>query len=253
MGSTGSGANVFPSWAKPHDGVSSTLLNGLFGYWRAEDATGGVLTSDVNSANFDLTEQSAGTFILGKRGNGLVFGGTGGGCDFYRDSPTQPASTSTGDFTINYWLKTPTAAWWTTPAVTPFTYWRAGAFQKFGDIAISTAAAGRINARISNNTGSTSVTPNMALSLNTWYMLTGGVKGTTVWLVINADFGSKYAENASADPMNLFTPTSFPEVFGGGTSGTGAIADEFGFWDRELTSGEVAELYAAGAGKFYPF
>lgn len=38
---------------------------------------------------------------------------------------------------------------------------------------------------------------------------------------------------------------------GGGPATT--LIDEVGFWGRKLTSGEAAELYNGGSGKFYPF
>ncbi len=38
-----------------------------------------------------------------------------------------------------------------------------------------------------------------------------------------------------------------------GTSGSDVYIDEVGVWSRVLTTEEIAEIRASGAGKFYPY
>lgn len=99
-------------------------------------------------------------------------------------------------------------------------------------------------------TGATTFFSTAGWSADTWRHVVLTYDGTTArWYIDGATSGS------SVVAIGAFTVASIMGFQGGGLSlgdGSGRL-DEVGFWTRELTGGEVTELYGAGAGSSYPF
>jgi hypothetical protein len=86
------------------------------------------------------------------------------------------------------------------------------------------------------------------INQNTWTMLTMTKAGGTYNAYINGSIWASAVagyNEACGDPICIGGDT-------GGEHIEGRI-DEVGYWNKELTSTEVAELYNSGSGKTYPF
>jgi hypothetical protein len=98
--------------------------------------------------------------------------------------------------------------------------------------------------------GSVSATKSITLNTSTWYFVTAGVSGTTVWANVNASgtrgtntmAGAMYTSNT----QSFFLGRSDSAYFNG-------LMDHVSFFYDELTPAEETTLYNGGSPLAYPF
>lgn len=85
---------------------------------------------------------------------------------------------------------------------------------------------------------------------NTWYFIVATWDGTTISISKNNETPVTGSNSATVPAESLRIGLRDDGIFG---LDTGTLIDEFGIWDRVLTSGEITELYNSGIGLTYPF
>lgn len=189
------------------------LVTGCINYWKLDESSGNAADS-VGGNTLTNTNVTYGTGIIN---NGAVF-----------DATTDVLSGSEVDWTtINFWY------YYASPTNSRVFFANASP-----DNAFQTSGSG--NLLIWDNT----TNRNFASSpvSGAWTMVTLVYTGTGYSLYTNGSF--------------VQTITSgkiyFDKIGRSGNSPT-ATMDEFGCWNRDLSSAEITELYNSGAGLQYPF
>ena len=225
---------------------------GLVSYWKADESSGNMADSAGSNT---LTNNNTATFTTGKINNAAVIAVSG--AKFF--SITDAAQTGldpTGDFSIQAWVYPTTLTNGQTYSMfikdyaggggTARGYWlRTDGTSKTPDALI-------FNANAAGNTGVTCTT---AMSVNNWYHLVvtydyisdGGSK-LTIYLNGTQEAQSTTAvgpvQNTAATLGLGGRPQDASEYFEG-------RIDEIGFWNVELTSSQVTDLYNSGNGLAY--
>lgn len=223
------------------------LLDNLVAYWKLEedpasngttpivDASGnghtGTLTTDDGAANKSVT---------GKIGKGLSFD-----LADYVDAGAN-AITGTDAFTLSAWLNTNQLSAYS------------------GALAIGASGSG-LSAYI-GTVATAQVGTNNSIGGGFYGTNYGsGITTTNSWFHVVLTFagGAGGAAKLYVDSVETVDTTNTPNLSAGtikiGRIGTDTIydfdgeIDEVAIWDRELDSGEVAQLYNSGAGLQYPF
>lgn len=220
----------------------STLPTGLISYWELEETSG--TRYDSHGSNDLVDGNTVGYTTSGKLGNAADFASTS---SEYFETPSDIGSTNA--FSISLWVnpdrvnvneslfhKCDTTSSDTSGAEFRLLMLSAGTFQW----SIGNGTLYKINRTISHG-----------MSAGTWYHIVMTWDGTDATL---------YKNNSVLDSVtDAFTRHQSSEPLQIGRRERGAAndlyydgqLDEIGFWDKELTSSEVSDLYASGSGLQY--
>lgn len=227
----------------PSGAAPSTLLNGLVSYWNLNEESG-TRADSVGSNN--LSDNNTVGFTAGVNSNAASF--VAASTEWLSVDDNASLSMA-GSFTWNMWAKiNGTSA-----------RFFIGKDQSGGrEIAIGQGNASGSPAftMFLFNAAEQFIQPILAASADEWHMFTVRYDVGTGKVTLNVDA-------AANDPWPLalagaVADTATPLNFGrrsfvGSNGYFNGPLDEVGLWSRMLTDPELAELYNAGAGKFYPF
>lgn len=230
MGATLTG--VLDSYQK---GSSTTLLNGLISYWKLDELSGNAIdiVGSHNGTPNTVTQGSA-----GKIGTSYLFTGVNYECVNVGDI----SAFNLQAFSISCWSIMDDAEDET--LVSKYYYTGDGMFlmQEYGWIKIKIQDDSSHSCEI--NTGGVATT-------GSWQHVIATFDGTNLNLYVD---GSKIG-TGNTFSYDISYPTDSYFQIGGKDNNcvhSGNI-DEVGYWNRELTSTEIATLWNSGAGKAYPF
>lgn len=243
-----SGVGTFvPGHQYASSAPSSTLLDSLVSYWKLDEESG---TRYDSVGTNHLTDNNTVGFVAGVNGNAASFVAANGE-SFSRQ--TIPMDLSTG---MTY------AAWTRRNQATQPNMISNGApawFGGSGSFGISTQGIGPpyvyvVFANETNYTGANdTITDELWHLVVVWYdpdtkLASIQIDGRAPVVAGTALVGAHPVIN-SAGLMKINSATTWAEA----GDATQQEQDEVAIWSRVLTADERAELYAAGAGKFYPF
>lgn len=211
------------------------LTDNLTAYWKLDESSGDAI--DATGNGYTLTNSDGGggsiTYESGKINNGAR--NDGGKSRLFNTNI--PGLTSTSNNTWNFWIKNTALGGYyadhnpSSDGVRFILYGSLDAFVMFAN----------------GNEVSTSTNP----SNDTFYMITVTKSGTNWELFLNASSegttttgGTTYTNNSD---FALFNPNDSYN------SEVNAVQDEFGYWQRTLSSSEITQLYNSGSGLEYPF
>lgn len=222
------------------------LDTNLIAYWKLDESSGNA--SDATGNGKTLTNTGSSTFTSGKINNGTSLSGSGQ----YFTRSSEAYFQITGALTISFWCKSSKTGAQSvvskgnnsfSGSYEYMVFWQNGkfSFQTYGGGSPYT------------------VTTDTSLSINTWYHVvvtrSGSGSGDTVKIYVNGSSVS-LTNVFGTDPSKVGT-SSFPLNIGNYNNDTTSLfegmIDEVGIWTRELTSGEVTQLYNSGNGLSYPF
>lgn len=222
-------------------GSASTLNTSLVSYYKAESNA-----NDV-TATYNGTAIGGLTYTTGKSGNAFSLNGTNAGIDL-----ANGAMNYTGNFSMFGWFKfndvTSVQHLFSSIVTQGSGYRGLHAYISSGKVKFYTY---RDNVAQGNSTST------ITLSTGTWYHL-GFIyeAGVSQYVVVD---GSVDTTTAGAQIPNYYTSNQYATIGYWKDSGpstsrfTNGLIDEVGIWNKKLTTAEITELYASGAGKFYPF
>lgn len=87
----------------------------------------------------------------------------------------------------------------------------------------------------------------------TWYHICGRYNGTTLDLKVNNGTSTTLGSSGNGSGTWYWDETTIGALTSGGTTNLKGMADEVGFWNRNITDDEVTSLYNGGSGVQYPF
>jgi len=231
----------------------STIINGVgrVGIRNYVSSTPTIWNTLTNYYTFDNTPNDLkgganGTLInglgysAGKINNGLNFDGV-------NDSFSLPDNVfkPTGDFTVSFWIKL-------SNVTTCFALDIGGEQTGFGNGLVIYTPSGQNSFRLYSGNA---IIYFGTLNINTWYHLVLTHKQSTNYKAyLNGSL-----TNITSTSYNITFPTTTYGAFGTSRSGPSSYGnfnpmqgDELAFFNSELTSTQVTELYNSGAGKQYP-
>jgi hypothetical protein len=200
-----------------------------------------------------MTNQGSVAYVSAKINNGAD-GSTGAASKQLLNTTQSPLSYTdlATAFSISLWVKpnqtlTGTDCYW--GGVVPSN----GVLQKYLD-ALFTSATNTIRFRHGDSLGNTFFDTTINPASGTWYHLVITYSGSTIKTYVN---NTNTSSGSYTPAVGYAATTTSSSVLGpdGGVSSqpVNAVIDEYGFWTRELTSGEVSSLYNGGVGLQYPF
>lgn len=222
------------------------LTDSIQAYWNLDESSGNAADSTAN--NNDLTNNGTATFVAAVIGNG---------CDLEASSSQYFSIADAAQTGLDFSDAVSFAGWVNFESVSI-------------DQQIITKRVGTGNQRSYNFyfdnaldlltflwfTDGSTVGGNEAVSWSpstaTWYHIAVTKSGTSVNFYVN---GTQQGTTQSGDNATIYNGTAPFEL---GAFQTDAQyfdgkMDEWGVWSRELTSGEISQLYNSGAGLTYPF
>jgi hypothetical protein len=224
----------------------ASVTNGLAGYWKFDETSGGTAAdSSGNGNNGTISNGSAdgGQWTSGQVGGALQFRGTGLGDDYVR-IPNWPKALN-GTMTFSAWVKADVPS--------------AGAFVAGGGSAVD--GVGQFALNVTNTLDARGAVENkfyvraqgrdgVVLPTNAWQHLAVVANGTSLILYRNGAQQATVAYNGTlCNPTNvlslgaLLVPDDSAVQYG--TSWQGKM-DEVVYWTRGLTPLEIFGVYAAG-------
>lgn len=209
----------------------------LVSYHRFDDVTG---TSVVDATGNGLTGTWTGTLANAQWGTGKLRGcGVFNGTDRIVTINDVNALDFTTAFTISVWLNpSATQAAFATPISKSGAYW----------LEHSGTANQNQYVWYVNNGADRQVGAHVAITAATWSQLVLTYDGTTASSYLNGSQSQSFAVaspiTVNANDLVLGNRTGFTRFYNGSM-------DEFGLWNRALTSDEVASLYNTGSGTTY--
>lgn len=217
----------------------STLLDGLVSYWPLDEESG---TRYDSVGSNDLTDNNTVGFDTGVNGNAASF--VAANTEYLsRASVSQSA-----EWTMAVWAKSGDAN-------AGFVHIAGTWPNENGGLlgTLLTGAPTNFNAVLWGGTGAafTNITSNVPNGAGNWHLLVGWFDGDKLHLQVD---GGTIVDSASLGSIwtgagTLYVGSQFP----GEHQSTNGQLDEVAIWSRVLSEEERAELYAMGAGKFYPF
>ena len=237
----GGGANLYPAWMIHLFESGSTLLDGLVSYWALEETSG---TRYDSVGDNDLTDNNTVGYAAGKHNNAASF--VAANSEYLNfASPVIPANS---DFTVAHWQYLAADE-----AATGMLSWKTnGALQNDQHgIFFEPNNSGNHRMYVRRGYG-----PGIELGDNrgAWILVVYEyVHATTTTRLMGlgtaANHGVWTADSVAAVGNNNAFDIGGPDA----TIYMNGRIDEMAIWNRVLTDDERTELYAAGAGKFYPF
>jgi len=231
--------------------ISIPRIDGLISYYNFNESSGNLLLDQVGSN--DGTVNGAIQNVSGKIGTAYSFDGVN---DYVNtDAITPPIA---GDVSQSFWFKTADV----TPAIssTLFSMTDADSVRHY-TIELQTTGKLRCNTKSSGGSVRTDATTDSTtlFTNDTWHhIVVTWVQSTKTW-TIYVD-GSSVAISYSRRDSSLSSALDRSAI--GCYSYNNGNAeklfwkdeiDEFGYWERELTSDEAAALYNSGTGIEHPF
>jgi len=223
----------------------STLLNGLQVYYKLENLT------DSSGNSLTLTNHGSVTFTAGEVNNAVKF--VSASSQYLNHVDAAPYRMGTGDFSYAFWVK-----FSTTNIRSIMDYGQTGNSPGYAVDCINIGGSSEAF-QIAVSDGSTLSYPFIntthAWNDGNWHLLvvTCSRSGNMVAYVDNVREGSvsTSAASGSVNSNNGFG-FSLGANYAGGDLFDGSV-DEFGLWNRVLTSTEIGRLWNGGAGTTYPF
>ena len=207
--------------------------------WWPGDGNG----SDIIGGN-NGTLMNGVTFAQGKVGQAFSFDGT----NDYVEIPHSAAFNLLSGHTVDLWVKLD--AYPVLGSYTPLvSKWVSGSEDK----GLAIFPTGKISYYLFNTFGGVPLSSSTVLALGTWYHIAATYDGTTAKIYINGLMdASKPASGDVSDGIGKLYFGYNPDLFASGVSLSPfkGLADEIEWFNRALTTNEVAAIYNAGpAGK----
>jgi Concanavalin A-like lectin/glucanases superfamily len=225
-------------------GGRSTLLNGLRVYYKLGDLT------DSSGNSLTLTNHGGVTFTAGKVNNAANF--VSASTQYLSHADAAPFQMGTGDFSYALWIKFTATG---THAV--LDYGQAGNTAGYATDAVD-FGSGAVGFQIALSDGSRANYPFINTTHHNfndgnWHLLvvTCSRSGNMVAYVDNVVEGSVSTSTATGSVNSTHGFALGADYFG--TYLFDGSLDEFGLWNRVLTSTEITHLWNGGAGTTYPF
>lgn len=218
--------------------MASTILTGLVSYWKLDESSGNAADSSGNG--FTLTKQGTTTYSSALINNGGNLGSSDANANGFSRADGMSVDLS-GASSVSLWLKFLGA-----PTVSSriMTWGSVTGTSRYFQLNYTNATTSlQVNA--ASNTSSGTVNLNDGSFHHIAYTCSGS--GSV----------SLYHNGSAIASTTRGTDTASAQFAIGNISsflvGLPAIFDEMGTWSKELTSGEVNQLYSGGAGLSYPF
>ena len=218
---------------------STSLLDGLMGYWKLDETTGDVLDSYGNNDSSSYSVTTRGT--SGKIGTAYTFSAL-------EDDYINFGSTCKPTLGISLiaWINPSTQI--NTWAGIITNYFNHGPGDQSGYNIFLDAST--IVFELMNRTSINQIRSSTIISPNNWYFIVGTWDGATIRIYIN---NVSDTSEARTTPIGYETTSSlkfgshsFPYDYTG-------VLDEVAIWNRALTISEISTLYNSGNGLTYPF
>lgn len=227
------------------------LIDNLVSYWKLDESSG--TRADAHGSN-DLTDVNTVAAATGIINDGADFESTNNESLTISDA-SQVGLDMTDDMSVSLWMKIESF-----PGSKQLAFWdkyKATANQRsviFQVIGSSQVLECRVWSSTDGNSNSTTTN---TLSAGTWYHIvvtynasTGAIKiyidGTEASYSTSTTGASNIAQNTENIRIGARSYDTNINPFDG-------IMDEYGVWNKVLSSAEVTELYNSGAGLAYPF
>ena len=223
----------------------STLTTNLVAYYKladATDATGGTT----------LTATGSPSYGAGKVGNAVDFGSANTTKNLYRTPAILSYSNLGTAWSVSFWFNMTTGG--ALQYITRFIL-NNGTNERNFSLYLTTGNVPE--ASCFDGSGHTVTSSGGAISSGTWYHYTVKYDSGTLYLYINGTQVGSLTFSWSGYARTSFSNFSIgaEQLTAGGALSTyfsGKI-DEYGVWNKALTSGEIAELYNSGTGTTHPF
>lgn len=227
----------------------STLKNSLVACWELNETTGTTMYDSHNSYNGTIQTYTT-INQTGKLDKAYSFDTTSTPVGVYGTGDSNFASCYNDPFTITAWVKKTTVAGGNQyifcvrdDVPVPMTY-------LYMDFTANTLNFGITGA---NYQGYTCTASSLTFTTDTWYHLAARYDGSADHnnMKLHRDTSSIRTGSSGANPTDV-TPASFIIGRDGGSSGPWrGLIDQVAFWKRELTDGEISQLYNSGSGLAY--
>lgn len=216
------------------------LTDNLVSYWKLDEASGNAL--DAHGSN-DLTDINTVGSATGKISNARDF-----------DAASAERFTITDNATLSGADVDRTFAFWMHPDSLAATRAPAGKFAGGGqqEFRFQIATTGLLAFQVSGS-GTSSVganTPSSTISAGSWYYVVGWHDSVANTINLQVNNGTVYSAAHSTGMFNGTAPFTIG-CWSAGAEPFDGLIDEFGWWDRVLTSDERTELYNSGNGLSY--
>jgi hypothetical protein len=215
------------------------LLNNLVAYWKLDETSGTRFDSTAN--NNDLTDNNSVGFATGKISNAASFDGS----NYF--TVTNSSLNITGAISIAGWVYAVDRA----QRQNIFTgYSSISPFPGYG-VGIAIININKWQWWSGSGTGWVRSTSDVAL--NTWTHIAFTLSSTGA---LNIYLNATLDRTTTASVLASYSGQRVLGAAAGGVDNllvSGTRIDEFGIWNRELTSSEITQLYNSGSGLTYPF
>jgi hypothetical protein len=228
-------------------GSASSLLTGLTGYWKLDEASGSRSDSTANALT--LTDSASTSGVAAKISNGA---------DFEFGTPTylnraDEAALSFGtdtDFTVSCWIQLESSTGFGVGIVSKDSAGLTTGTEFLLDVNSSPA----LRLSVGNGTTSATVTHGTTLSTATWYFVVAWHDSAADTLNISVNDGAAASTAWTGGTQNGTAAFRISAPAYNNSLSFDGIIDEVGFWNgRVLTAGERTTLYNGGSGLTYPF
>jgi hypothetical protein len=225
---------------------ASTLLNGLQVYYKLEDLT------DSSGNSLTLTNHGTVTFTAGKVGNAANF--VSASSQYLSHADAAPYQMGTGDFSFSFWFKFTTFSSIGDPLLLGYGHGDSGGPGYVIEVQNKGGGTAGMTLSIADSAPHQVVVYSThAWNDGNWHLcvVTCSRAGNETLFVDNGNEGSSNITTVTGS-VNNSNGSGIGGNFAGGSLFDGSI-DEFGLWDRVLTSTEITHLWNGGAGTTYPF
>jgi hypothetical protein len=220
--------------------TSGSLLSGLLLYWKLDDSTSPI--ADASGNGYTATATSVTYSQAGKVGTSFLFNGTSSTLALANAYPKPTTAMS-----FSFWIKTTSAA----DGSIAFCY----SVSNYCGFYIS-YLNGQISFHLGDGTSGQEYVNGLDVTINdnAWHHVVFTWNGTIINGYVD---GSNHLGPDTWSHSVPYTSIAHDSLYimdnGYGDGYVGGNLDEFGIWNRELTSGEIANLYNSGSGKTHPF
>lgn len=227
------------------------VFDNVIAYYKLDEASGNPV--DSSGGGYNLTNVNTATFSAGKLNNGANF--VSASSQQFTIPSGLPDLNSNTAFSFSFWIKTSsTGAQFISTRCdgSAFAQWNIMANPTSGRILfeISPANSSANRMSVKNTTGN-------VINDGSWHhvVITKNATRLTSGVKIYIDGTSATIVDDTTNTLSSDAPTGTAGAIGSRTTTFGSYfdgsLDEFGIWNRELTSGEVTSLYNSGSGLSY--